>query len=343
MPDDVRYDVLMNEMFNTWCDAFRPTPEDCAQLGNGYALYPAFGKHHSLFAAFFCLALCANEAGRSAVEGGFISRSSPGSRSAQDSPSSGSELSAKAEIFVPGAGAGAGVGVGVGAEAQHWTLDESLCSTSTDSNHFSFVDIQDSIDLSPQARLAALFPNEPFVSPHTPCHNSWASIYIDPVHPRMGGGLLCTLPAITAHADANSSSNSEAVLAQHAPILLALVKDILRNHNPRSRTMIRVCTRQSYHLCEGRAVPTVLVTLDFEQDRCKAEAALPEILNLFRGTLGIVDVAVEIIDREYAEWMDGHLRRSMELNRCLEAFQESRARLVGGPTGPGSLDGDVGV
>ncbi|CBF84229.1 predicted protein [Aspergillus nidulans FGSC A4] len=325
MPDDVRYDVLMNEMFNTWRDAFRPTPEDCAQLGNGYALYPAFGKRHSLFAALFCLALCANEAGRSAVEGGFISSFSPGSRSAQDSPSSGSELSAKAEIFVPGAGTGAGVGAG----AQHRTLDESLCSTSTGSNHFSFVDIQDTIDLSPQARLAAIFPNEPFVSPHTPCHNSWTSIYIDPVHPRMGGGLLCTLPAITFYADPNSSSNSEVVLAQHAPILLALVKDILKNHNPRSRTMICVCTRQSYNLYEGRAVPTVLVTLDFEQDRCKAEAALPEILDLFHGTLGMVDVTVEIIDREFAEWMEGHLRRSIELNRCLEAFQESRARFVG--------------
>ncbi|KAL4757767.1 uncharacterized protein BDW70DRAFT_171045 [Aspergillus foveolatus] len=321
MPDDVRYDVLMNEMFNTWRDAFRPSPEDCAQLGNGYALYPAFGG--------------------SAVEAGFISSSSPRSRSAQDSSSSGSELSAKAEVFVPGAGAGADVGAG--AAAQHRTLDESLCSTSTDSNHFSFVDIQDSIEPSPQARLAALLPNEPFVPPHTPCYNSWTSIYIDPVHPRMGGGLLCTLPAITAHADANSSSNSEAVLAQHAPILLALVKDILRYHNPRSRTMIRVCTRQSYHLGEGRAVPTVLVTLDFEHDRCKAEAALPEILHLFRGTLGMVDVAVEIIDREYAEWMDDHLRRSMELNGRLEAFQEFRARLVGELAGPGPFDGDVDV
>jgi hypothetical protein len=259
----------------------------------------------------------------------------------QDSPSSGSGLSAKAEVFVPGAGAGAGVGVG--AEAQHRTLDESLYSTSTDSNHFSFVDVQDPIEPSPQARLAALFPNEPFVSPHAPCHNSWTSIYIDPVHPRMGSGLLCTLPAITAHADANSSSNSEAVLAQHAPILLVLVKDILRNHNPRSRTMIRVCTRQSYHLGEGHAVPTVLVTLDFEQDRCKAEAAMPEILHLFRGTLGMVDVAVEIIDREYAEWMDDHLRSSMELKGRLEALQESRARLVGGLAGPESFDGDVDV
>jgi hypothetical protein len=54
MPDDVRYDVLMNEMFNTWRDAFRPTSEDCAQLGNSYVLYPAFGNIHYLPASFCC-------------------------------------------------------------------------------------------------------------------------------------------------------------------------------------------------------------------------------------------------------------------------------------------------
>ncbi|KAL4736079.1 hypothetical protein BDV11DRAFT_211569 [Aspergillus similis] len=311
MPDNVRYDALMNNMFNSWCDAFRPTPEDCAQLGNGYALYPAFGNHHSLPAASSC----------------FISSSNPGSGSgsAQGSPSSGSRLSAKAEVFVPGAGARAGADAD--AEAQRRTLDESPYSTSTDSSHFSFVDTQDPIESSPQARPAALFPSEPFASSHVPSHNRWTSIYIDPVHPRVGGGLLCTVPAITADANANSSSNSEAVLAQHAPILLALVKDILRNHHPRSRTMIRVCTRKSYHFAEERAVPTVLVTLDFEQDRCKAEAALPEILHLFHGKLGMVDVAVDIIDREYAEWMDDHLKRSMELDGRLRAFQESRPSL----------------
>ncbi|KAL4815741.1 hypothetical protein BDW67DRAFT_185463 [Aspergillus spinulosporus] len=305
MPNHMRYDALMNEMFNTWRDAFRPTPEDCAQLGNGYALYPAFA--------------------RSAVEEGCISSSSSGF--AQDSPSSESRLSAKADVFVPGVKAGARAGAGAGDEAQHRILDESLYSTSTDSNRFSFVNIQDPIEPSPQAQPAALFSSDTFASPHALIHHRWTSIYIDPVHPRMGGGLLCTLPAITAHADANSSSNSEAAFAHHAPILLSLVKNILRNHNPRSRTMIRVCMRQSYPLGEGRAIRTVLVTLDFEQDRCKAEAALPEILHLFRATLGMGDVAVDIMDREYAEWMDDHLKWSMESNGRLEALQESRTSL----------------
>ncbi|KAL4747224.1 hypothetical protein BDW72DRAFT_206643 [Aspergillus terricola var. indicus] len=323
MSDSVRYDAHINEMFNAWRDVFRPTLEDCAQLGNGYALYPAFGKHHPLSPSSACSVLCANKLGRFAVEEG----SSPGSGSgsAQGSPSSGSRLSAKAETFVPGVDAGTRAGAG----AQLRTLGESLYSTSTDSNHFSFVDSRDPIEPSPQARPAALFPRDPFASPHASIHSRWASIYIDPVHPRMGGGVLCALPAITAHANAHSSSNSEAVLAQHAPILLALVKDILRNHHPRSRTMIRVCTRQSYHLGEGRAVPTVLVTLDFEQDRSKAEAALPEILHLFRGKL----------DREYAEWMDDHLKRSIELDERLRVFQESRPSL--GSMLDQSFGGDV--
>ncbi|KAL4996715.1 WD40-repeat-containing domain protein [Aspergillus recurvatus] len=282
-------------MFDTWRDVFRPTPEECAKLGNGYALYPAFGRLD--------------------VEEEFRS----GSGSVRSSPSSGSRLSAKAEIFVPGAGAGA--------EAKHPTLDESWLSSSTDTTHFSFVGIQDPVEPSPQAQFAGLSPDDPFASPRAPVTNRWTPIYIDPLYPRMGGGLLCTLPAITAHANADSDSTSEAILAQHAPILLALVKDILRNHNPRSRAMIRICTRQSYHLGEACAVPTVLMTLNFEEDRFKAEAALPEILHLLRGKLGLIDVAVDIMDRGFAEWADGHLERAMDLEGFVRALQGTRSSL----------------
>ncbi|KAL6235280.1 hypothetical protein BDW75DRAFT_230461 [Aspergillus navahoensis] len=295
MSENLAYDALMDWAFSTWRDAFRPTSAECAQFGNGYALYPSIS--------------------RLIVDEDFTSSSG----SAQGSPSNGSRLSAKAEVFVPGAGAGA--------EAQDASLGESFHSTPTDTSLPSFNDIKYPVKPSPHPQSAVNFAGDPFASPRAPITGRWTPMYIDPSYPRMGGGLLCTLPAITAHANASSDSNSEAILAQHAPILLALVKDILRKHNPRSRTMIRMCTRQSYHLGEAYAVPTVLVTLDFEEDGSKAEAALPEILHLFRGKLGLIDVAIDIMDERLAEWMDDHLERAMELEGLFRALPGSRSSL----------------
>ncbi|KAL4977177.1 hypothetical protein BDW66DRAFT_150280 [Aspergillus desertorum] len=295
MSDNAHYDGLMNRIFKNWHDALRPTPKERAQFGCGDVLYPACG--------------------RPTVEEGF----SPRSSSAYGSPSSESRLSAKALVFIPG--------VGAEAEAQHLALNESLHSSSADTDCSSFVDIQTPAETSSQAHSADLFLGDPFASPRAPLTNHWTPMYIDPLYPRMGGGLLCTLPAITDHANANSDSKSEAILAQHAPILLALVKFILRNHNTRSRAMIRICTRQSYHLGEASAVPTVLVTLDFEEDRFKVEAALPEILHLFRVDLGLINVAVDIMDKSFAEWMDDHLERAMELDGRIRALPGPKSSL----------------